>query len=291
MPLVEDAPWEQMTSDVFEELAREFGTPYFIYDIDHIVARVKAVQEAFAGLVKVYFAVKANPNLQLLRVLRSFTDGLDISSGGELAQALVAGYDPRALSFAGPAKTPAELREAVLQSVGCISVESIRELRECIQVARQVGRKASIALRVNPSMLNRAFGMKMGGKAIQFGIDEEMLDDALSTVVAHAEELDFQGVHVYAGSQCFDAVGVVDGVRHTLAIVRRVEANFALRCKSINLGGGFGVFACGPEPRTGSRGVVSHAEARDSGLSRRHRSNAGSYSNSDAIWSQIQGST
>lgn len=241
MPVVSSDPWSSTPADRFEMLAHEYGTPLYLYDAEDVMSRVQQVRDAFEGQAQVYFAVKANPNLGLLRSLLGKVDGLDISSGGELDQAQLAGYDPASLSFAGPAKNRAELTAAILSGAGCISIESVRELDDCVQIAREQGRRANVAVRVNPKLLNRAFGMKMGGRAIQFGVDEEELHSVLPRIAACADALDFRGIHVYAGSQCFDASGVVEGVTHTLEIVREIESSTALRCSTINLGGGFGL--------------------------------------------------
>jgi len=234
-------PWASTPAERFEMLAREYGTPLYLYDADDLCARIQAVREAFDGQAQIYYAVKANPNLALLRALLDVADGLDISSGGELDQAQLAGYDPASLSFAGPAKNRAELTAAIVNGVGCVSIESVRELDECVQIARELRTRANVSIRVNPQLLNRAFGMKMGGRATQFGIDEEELAGVLRHVAAHADALDFRGIHVYAGSQCFEAAGVVEGVENTLKVVREIESTTALRCTTINLGGGFGL--------------------------------------------------
>src|SRR5262249_7081268 len=143
------------------ELARQYGTPFFLYDADVICKRIADLRAQLADLAHVYYAVKANPNLALLRALRSCADGLDISSGGELEQALAAGYSGEQLSFAGPAKTAAELTAAIRAGVGCISIESPRELEECIRIAGESGLRANVTLRVNPDLLNRSFSLKM----------------------------------------------------------------------------------------------------------------------------------
>src|SRR6202011_5304825 len=134
---------------------------------DQICGRIRFVRESFAKLVDVFFAVKANPNLELLRAVRGTADGLDISSGGELVQAGLAGYEPSQVSLAGPAKTVTELSAAVEQEVGCISIESTREMADCVDVARAAGKRANVAIRVNPRSLNRSFGLKMGGRHVQ----------------------------------------------------------------------------------------------------------------------------
>jgi len=233
--------WGEITSAAFHELAESYGTPFFLYDADAIKQRIIVVRETLEHLVKVFYAVKANPNLELLRAVRGVADGLDISSGGELEQASLAGFDMASLSFAGPAKTTAELTTSIVRGVGCISIESMRELTECVDVAKKVGIKANVVLRVNPQLLNRSFGMKMGGRPIQFGIDEEELSGALQEVLVNSQHLNFQGIHLYAGSQCFEPAGVVEGVENTFRIAREIETTTSLTCTTINLGGGFGV--------------------------------------------------
>ncbi|MFK8016063.1 MAG: alanine racemase [Gammaproteobacteria bacterium] len=233
--------WPSLGAAEYERLAQAHATPYYLYDVAAIRRRIEAVRGAFAGAAHVYYAVKANPNLELLRALHDTADGLDISSGGELEQALAAGYEAEHLSFAGPAKTVEELRASVTAGVGNISVESVRELNDCIRIANELGKPADIVLRVNPEFLNRAFGLKMGGRAVQFGVDEETLGDVLPLIEAAGEHLRFHGIHIYAGSQCFDADAVVDGVENSLRIAREIESTSSLVCRVINLGGGFGI--------------------------------------------------
>jgi len=233
--------WLESGGDYYSRLADAHQTPFYLYDIAAMRQRVEAVRSASAGLADVYYAVKANPNLALLEALHGCVDGLDISSGGELQQSLAAGYDAACLSFAGPAKTMDELEQSVAAGVGHISIESVRELDDCIAAARKLGKPAEIVLRVNPEFLNRAFGLKMGGRAVQFGVDEECLGEVLPKIAAASDALRFHGIHIYAGSQCFEAAAVVDGVKNTLRIAQQIERDSALVCRVINLGGGFGI--------------------------------------------------
>ncbi|HVO88003.1 MAG TPA: alanine racemase [Casimicrobiaceae bacterium] len=232
-----------MPADQWEALARVHGTPFFLLDADLVRKRVAAVREALNGSARVYYAVKANPNLELLRALRDHVDGLDISSMGELEQAQRAGFDARHLSFAGPAKTDTELEAAIGAGVGAISAESIREIDACARIAARQSRRANLVLRINPALSHRAFGVKMGGKAVQFGIDENAIDSAAQRVRVQRDHLDFRGIHVYVGSQCFEAAAVVDATADALRIAREVAERVGNPCRKINFGGGFGVSA------------------------------------------------
>ena len=180
MGLHTEEGWHGTSGAELHTLAERYNTPYFLYNVDEVARRIELVRQSIKGLAEIYYAVKANPNLQLLRRLRDVADGLDVSSGGELRQACLAGFPMSKISFAGPAKTQAELTESIEHGVGCISIESLRELTDCIQLSRQLGRKANIVVRVNPQVVNRAFGMKMGGKPVQFGVDEEDLNPVLT---------------------------------------------------------------------------------------------------------------
>lgn len=235
------SPWSYMLPAEWEALAQTYGTPFYLYDADVVRHRIQAVREALQGQAQVYYAVKANPNLALLRAVQPVVDGADISSAGELAQVQLAGFDPAHLSFAGPSKTDAELEAAIQAGVGCISAESLREIDACARIAGRIGQRARILLRVNPAATNRAYGIKMGGRPVQFGIDEEALPEAESLLVAHGPHLDFRGIHAYVGSQCFEPGGVVEATRNALRIALEIEQRTGLRCAKVNLGGGFGV--------------------------------------------------
>ena len=233
--------WLQTSPEVWEDLARTHGTPFYLFDADTVAGRIRAVRDAMFGLVQVYYAVKANPNLGLLRAVQPVADGVDISSGGELVQALLAGFDPARMSFAGPAKTAHELEAAIRAGVGCISAESLREIDQCARIAAQVGQPAKLLLRVNPTLPNRAYGVKMAGRSVQFGIDEAALPEAAARLKTHGAMLQFCGIHAYVGSQCFDPAAIVEATANALRIACELEARCGLVCRTINLGGGFGI--------------------------------------------------
>lgn len=237
----EETAWGTLSRRELQQLAERFGTPFYLYDADAVCRRIQHVRDAFDGLVQVYYAVKANPNLELLRAVRDTADGLDISSGGELEQSCLAGYDPDQLSFAGPGKSTVELEASISCGVGYISAESVNEIEHCAEIAARMDRQANVVLRVNPLLQNRSFGMKMGGRPVQFGIDEERIEEAVAVVARESRYLRFRGVHVYAGSQCFEPAGILEGVLDTIRIARGVEASLDQPCATVNFGGGFGV--------------------------------------------------
>lgn len=225
----------------FPGIAKNYGTPLYVYNFDAIQSRLQLLRTLFGGKIQIYYAVKANSNLKLLTYMRPLIDGLDISSAGEMKQSILANYQTDQLSFAGPGKTPQELEFAVNNNCGSINVESIDELRTLITITEQLSCKANIFLRINPAQLTPQFAIKMGGKATQFGIEEENIDQAISLILQHNHRFNFIGYHIYAGTQCLDPQGLLDNLAYTLDLAQRLAARHSVKPKKLNLGGGFGL--------------------------------------------------
>ena len=224
-----------------EEIAEQFGTPFFLYDLHTIEGKARRVREAFERPVTLLYAAKANSNLELLRRMRPMVDGLDISSVGELGQALAAGYEASSLSYAGPGKTLDDLRVSITRGLGAISVESFRELSDVARLAAELQIRPRVVLRINPNLQIRAFPVKMGGRATQFGVEQDDLPAAAEQLKRHRDHLELAGIHIYAGTQCLDADALVQNIDNTLDIARGLHQDLGITPRSINLGGGFGI--------------------------------------------------
>lgn len=226
---------------LLEEVAKEYGTPFYLYDLETINEKIHTIRSEFGGSLELFYAMKANPNAELLRYVRGKVDGLDIASGGELQRSLAAGYESSVLSFAGPGKTAKELLKSLQCGVGFISVESHRELLEIEKLVSEGAPKASVLIRVNPKLLIKEFAVKMGGRASHFGIDEEDLTSALDFIKSRPTVFNFRGIHVYAGTQCMSEDHLVQSLKNTLEIATCATIDHGMECNTINIGGGFGV--------------------------------------------------
>lgn len=224
-----------------EDIARQFGTPFYLYDLNDIYEKIQIIRDHFGDSIRLYYAIKANSNLELLKAMHGKVDGLDISSYGEMEQCLLAGYSPQQLSFAGPGKTFKELEKAIKSGIGIISVESLREMEDIRKLSLDLNRKVDIAIRVNPALLIKEFAIKMGGQATQFGIDEEKLGEAVNYLRQNENHFNFKGIHVYSGTQCLNEEALVKNVNNVLEIAKKLENEYDFECAWINLGGGFGV--------------------------------------------------
>ena len=165
-------------------------------------------------------------------------DGLDVASAGELQRALAAGMAPQAISFAGPGKRARELAAAVAAGV-LVNVESFREVPLLAEASARQGQPARVAVRVNPDFELRGAGMRMGGGAKPFGVDAEQVP-ALLRAIADAG-LQFEGFHLYAGSQMLKADVLAQATRATGELLLRLCADTPAPVRHLNLGGGWGI--------------------------------------------------
>lgn len=220
-----------------DELAAEAGdTPLFVYDLGIVRRRIERFRAAFPG-VGLHYAVKANPYPPLVAAIARLVDGIDVASAGEMRLALASGMAPGRISFAGPGKRDRELEEAIAAGV-TLNLESEGEAERALATAARIGRRARLAVRVNPDFELRGSGMKMGGGAKPFGVDADRAGALIKRVAAEA---DYRGLHVFAGSQALDARAIVEAQSGALALAARLEEESGVAAPMVNLGGGFGI--------------------------------------------------
>ncbi|MFI8193386.1 type III PLP-dependent enzyme [Streptomyces sp. NPDC085946] len=233
------------------DLAERYGTPLYVYDL----ARVRAARRDLFGFlpegVEVYYAFKANPHPDLVRALRT-GDGpackAEISSTGELAAALEAGYPGADILYTGPGKTPGELDEAVRNGVGLFSAESLTDLEHIGRAARAHGTTAGCLLRINSATASAASGVRMTGKPTQFGIDAETVPETAAALIS-VPGTSVEGLHLFSQSNARDEESLLAEFRHTLETAARIQDELGVRLRVLDIGGGFSV----PYGRTGDR--------------------------------------
>ena len=157
------------------ELLKEYETPVYFYDEKKIKDSVERLRIILSNNMKIFYSVKANPNIHIIEKLKEYVDGMEVCSAGEIFLALKAGVLPENLIFVGPGKTIKELNFAISNNVGFVVIESLREAEQIEQIAEKQGKIVNTLIRVNPSNCALNAAIKMGGSAKQFGIDEEML--------------------------------------------------------------------------------------------------------------------
>ncbi len=236
-PVVDDCLW--VGGMPLTQLAARVGqTPFYAYDRRLLDERVALLRRALPAAVELHYAVKANPMPAVVQHMAGLVDGLDVASLGELKVASDTGMDPTRISFAGPGKRPPELAAAIAAGI-TINLESAGELETVARLGQEQDRRPRVAVRVNPDFELKASGMKMGGGPKPFGVDAEQAPALLRRI--GQLELDFQGFHLFAGSQNLRAAAIVEAHDRTFELALRLAADAPKPVRLLNIGGGFGI--------------------------------------------------
>lgn len=223
------------------EVADGAGTPVYVYSYAALERAYRELDEAFSSLDHlVCYAVKANGNLAVLRALASFGAGADIVSVGELYRAMRAGFDPKKVVFAGVGKTERELMAGLGERILLFNVESASELEHLDRLASRHGKRARIALRVNPDVDAGTHDHVATGRAFdKFGIPTEGAL-ALAERVGQYRSVDLIGVHQHIGSQITKLAPFTESVEKSAGLVAELK-NRGFDIKYFNIGGGLGI--------------------------------------------------
>ncbi|MEQ1949098.1 MAG: diaminopimelate decarboxylase [Bryobacteraceae bacterium] len=233
------------------EIAARAGTPCYVYSAAAILGNFRAYDEAFGDQPHtVCYAVKANGNLSILRMLAQAGAGFDIVSGGELFRVLKAGGDPTKVVFSGVGKTAAEIDDALGAGICAFNCESEPELALIDALAHRRGLKARVALRVNPDVeADTHHYISTGKLAHKFGIDIAEAEGVYERARQYSNLL-LEGVSCHIGSQLMDTAPVMEAVDRVLDLIERLRAK-GIAITHADLGGGLGV-AYRPDQQTPS---------------------------------------
>ena len=230
------------------DLAREHGTPLYVYSQAAMLQALAAYQRGFAGRkVQICYAMKANSSLAVLQLFARHGCGFDIVSGGELQRVLAAGGDPARVIFSGVGKTRAEMRQALEVGIGCFNVESEAELEVLSEVAQAMGLRAPVSIRVNPNVDAKTHPyISTGLKGNKFGIAHERTVATYQRAAA-LPGLRVVGIDCHIGSQITEETPYLDAMDRMLDLVQAIEAA-GIAIHHIDFGGGLGVDYNGDTP-------------------------------------------
>ncbi len=223
------------------QLARQVGTPAYVYSQATLTRHFRAFSQAFAGLdALVCYAVKANTSRAIMALFASLGGGADIVSGGELWRAIAAGVDPGRIVYSGVGKTEAEMEAALKAGILMFNLESIEEMQVLDRVAGNLGLKAPVSFRVNPDVDAQTHPKITTGLAKnKFGLDVE-LAFAQYQVLAGMPNLEIRGVSCHIGSQLTDVRPFADALERVSVLVERLRAA-GIKLEILDLGGGLGI--------------------------------------------------
>jgi diaminopimelate decarboxylase len=224
-----------------EALAEKVGTPLYVYSHNTLRRHFLAYQKAFAKVPHlIAFAMKANANLAVLRLFAKEGGGIDIVSEGELHRALAAGVDPKKMVFAGVGKTRKEMAAALRAGILMFNVESAQELTALDEVAKSLGTKAPVALRVNPDINPKTHPyISTGLKKSKFGIEITRAVEQYQ-LASRLSNIEVVGIHSHIGSQLTQIKPFVDALKRIGKLIEELRGR-GMEIKYWDIGGGLGI--------------------------------------------------
>jgi len=241
----QDKAGEPAAAAGFARLAKQYGTPLYVYDQATIERQARALKEAFAprfAKLRVFYAVKANTNSAIVRLLKKQGFGAEVVSGGEIAIARRLGYPGKDIMFTSSSKSPAEI-EAAITAGTVVNVDSLDELEQVEATAARLKKSATISFRVNPGVdPHTIHQINTGISESKFGLH---LENGLALAgYKRAKELPhvkIAGVHCHIGSQITEPEGYLLTARKMLAFVKQLKDELGLQLQFLDLGGGIGI--------------------------------------------------
>ncbi|HEC1759644.1 diaminopimelate decarboxylase [Campylobacter lari] len=223
------------------KLAKEYNTPFYIYDFDKIKERFAMLKDAFkARKSQIFYAVKANSNLSVLKLLASLDSGFDCVSAGEIYRALKAGAKNYKIIFSGVGKSADELKYALEQNILYVNLESYEEMLLLEQIAKENQKIARISIRVNPNVDAKTHPyISTGLHENKFGVDIESAKK-MYLYAKNSQFLEPVGVHFHIGSQILDISSIHEASVIVAKLVKELLA-LKINIKFFDIGGGLGV--------------------------------------------------
>lgn len=221
-----------------DDIAKELPTPFFVYDMDTIKDKYSYLRYILPEEVDIFYAMKANPNKTIVKILTDQGSGVEVASKGELMLCKELNIDPKNIVFAGPAKTNEDLEYAIDMGIYAINSESVKELSRISNIASEKNKIVDVELRINPKFHIEGAAVNMGGGSKKFGIDSENIKD----VIYYSQflpNINLQGIHVFSATGILSQEGFISNLRNCFKLAEQVNQKF--KVKSIDVGGGIGI--------------------------------------------------
>ena len=221
------------------ELAKQNAEPFYVYDRDALLERLRFFKKHIAP-AQVFYAMKANSHPQILQAFARENIGVDVVSGGEIQLALKAGFTGKDIVFSGVGKTKQEIQLALEKDILQINVESLSELKRIGELARSQSKTAPVAFRMNPNINAQTHPyITTGLRENKFGMDEENLLALKEILHQYSDSLSLQGLTLHIGSQIQNLKPLKDSIRKIIELYKQLQTEFPL--KILDVGGGLGI--------------------------------------------------
>ncbi|UOF02180.1 diaminopimelate decarboxylase [Bdellovibrio reynosensis] len=222
-------------------LCANYMRPIYVYDLDFVTQRFQAMAKALKG-VRLFYAMKANPNAEVLQRLKTLGSGADVVSLGEIKRALESGFSVQDIVYSGVGKTVHEINEALRLGIYQINVESLPELERIGKLALEAGKKAQVALRLNPDVDIKTHPyIATGLKDNKFGMELSLIPDLKKCLKNYSASIELVGISLHLGSQMLEFTGYQEALQKLKPVFKDLQKEFAT-LKRFDFGGGLGIF-------------------------------------------------
>ena len=224
-----------------EEIATKVGTPFYIYSYSYLIQSIQQLKKTFSRYNPlICYSLKANPNITLCRIIASYGLGADIVSGGELYQALKAGFPSEKIVYSGVGKTPDEIKYALEKNILFFNVESEQELQEIRKIAEKINKKAKVSIRINPDIdANTHHYITTGKKENKFGIPFPQAEKIYKEA-SKIPSIDTVGIHMHLGSQIKNVEPYLEALQRLKSFIDKLTRE-GINLSYLDIGGGFGI--------------------------------------------------
>src|SRR2546426_863694 len=226
-------------------LTEQHGTPLYVFSEKRITANIRDLRRAVQSVhprVKICYASKANSNMAVLDAVRRAGGDIEVNSGGELFKAKAIGFRPDQIVFNGVSKTDEEIRHAIEYGILAINIDSLYELDQVTRVARSIGGRANVAIRIVPEIITRShIGLQTGLLASKFGLSPAQIEDAFRIALANGDAINLAGAHIHVGSQTPDPQPFARAFAEMWLFLLALYRKTGHRLTHINIGGGLPV--------------------------------------------------
>src|SRR5215469_10608718 len=226
-------------------LAGEYGTPLYVFSERRIIQNVRNLRRAAESVhprIKLCYASKANSNMAVLATVLKAGGDVEVNSGGELFKARKAGFRPDQIVFNGVSKTDREIRDAIEYGILAINIDSLFELDQTARVARAIGKRANVAIRLVPEIVTRShIGLQTGLLSSKFGLSPSQIDEAFDRALKARDAINLAGVHIHVGSQTPDPHPFARAFAEMWQFMVDFYKRTGHRLTHINIGGGLPV--------------------------------------------------
>jgi diaminopimelate decarboxylase len=220
-------------------VARNYGTPCYVYDIDAVSRAAADLLEALPAAAELYYSLKANPHPRLVSQALALGLRAEVSSDGELEVALAVGALPEQILYTGPGKTAEELAVALTHGVRLFAVESVAERDRLTAACHAVGAVCEYLVRLNGPRGSAAGSLRMGGRATAFGVDVEHTDELAELLAVPSDRVRPVGLHVFFATNVADESSLIAEFEQVVDTAAQVAKQTSIKLSVLGLGGGF----------------------------------------------------